>query len=194
MTMNARLGAIVMSVLAAIACVTYDAAAVSPTFPHDMEEARALCEEMPVSGIEGIWEYPEDRVKVLVLREGNGGKYSISVVESDDCSLRPGEKIGYMEGGTDPDKYKMTLYTTRKSGRLADPRECLATYNENNEAIRVEKASVRISLNPSWMLPKFWRMVKVRVKDPLAGYPEGMIRIYPSYDGNGSSRRQPRYL
>ena len=66
--------------------------------PLDLTEARALADSLPLADVEGIWEYPEDRVKVMVLRERSDDySYTISVVESDDVRLRPGPLLGSVQ-------------------------------------------------------------------------------------------------
>ncbi|MDE6772767.1 MAG: hypothetical protein K2J49_09210, partial [Muribaculaceae bacterium] len=83
---------------------------------------------------------------------------------------------------------------------LSNPRSCIATLSKDGETIILDKEEkslkLRFSLNPSILLPKMWRIVRIgtSTSKPKANPPAGMVRIYPSYDGNGSSRRSPRYL
>lgn len=162
--------------------------------PIDIVDAVVLCDSLPLKSIEGLWYYPEDRVTVLILGCEKPGCYEIFVVESEDCSLIPGEKIGELTESADPLKYRLTLFSDLKEGRLCNPIECMAVYSEKNESLNIEKPKLNIRINPLGVLPQFWRTIRMSVENPAGKLSEGMIRVYPSYDGNGSSRRQPRWL
>lgn len=172
--------------------------AVSPqtwgaTPPADILEAKEFCDNADLRPIEGLWIYPEDETTVLIYRADTPGKYEISVVESPDCSLTPGMKIGELQTSPDPDKYTLKQFTQIKNGVLKTPCSATATYSEAKESLTFKKPSFRIRFNPTRLLPYFWRMVSVSFGNKETA-PEGMIKVYPSYDGNGSSRRYPRYL
>ena len=116
------------------------------------------------------------------------------MVESSDCSLSPGMRIGSLTSSADPDKYSIRLFTRQKNGILSLPLDAVATFSESKEALIVKKDSrIRIRFNPTRLLPSFWRLVSISFKSKDSA-PEGLIKIYPSYDGNQSSRRAPRYL
>lgn len=161
----------------------------------DIYAAREMCDTLPLTGPEGIWKFDADKVTVLILRdEMNSERWNITVVESDDTALRGGDLIGWLESTTDPRKYRLNLFTTRKRGTLCKPGSCSAILSEQHESLRIERTKLKITFNPLGFLPHFWRSIRVKVSNPAKELPEGMIRIYPSYDGNGSSRRKPRYL
>lgn len=160
----------------------------------DLLAAREFCDRADLRPIEGLWTYPEDDVTVLIFRnEEKKGNYDITVVESADCSLSPGMKIGRLTDSADPDKFTLRLYTTVKNGVLSSPEEATAYFSDSKESLTIKKSSLKFRFNPGRLLPYFWRMISVSVKSREPA-PEGMIKIYPSYDGNGSSRRYPRYL
>lgn len=161
----------------------------------DYVEAKELCDKTDLRPVEGLWTYPEDDVTVLVMRNPDKkGIYEIIVVEAADCSLRPGMELGELRESADPDKFTLKLFTAVKNGTLQVPCEAVATFHENKDCITVKKKSgVNIRINPTRLLPSFWRLASVSLKSNESA-PEGMIKIYPSYDGNGSSRRAPRYL
>lgn len=162
----------------------------------DMGAARDFCDSSPLDEIEGIWYYVEDDVKVLVRRNTlDDSVYDIQVVETPDCRLRPGELLGKMHVSADPRQFRMSLFTNRsKGGLLSDERECLAVLGKDGESLRIKGKKYKISLRSLYLLPRFWRMVRVVVDNPLDDLPRGLVKIYPSYDGNGSTRRSPRYL
>lgn len=162
--------------------------------PADILEAYELCDESDLRPIEGLWSYPIDDVTVLVFRnEDSKGVYDLYVVESADCSLSPGMKLGELYTSTDPNKFNLKLYTVVKNGLLSVPCSAVATFSENKESFAVKKTSVSIKLRPYTLLPSFWRLANISVKSKESA-PDGMIKVYPSYDGNGSTRRGPRYL
>lgn len=182
-----------MALLVLSSLLVAGARAVEP--PADYIEAREICDRSDLRPIEGLWTYPEDDVTVMIYRNGEKkGIYDIYVVEAADCSLEPGMKLGELHDTADPDKYKISLFTVVKKGILSMPCEAIATYSESKESLTVKKTGrVSLRINPTRLLPSFWRLasISVKSKDPA---PEGMIKVYPSYDGNGSSRRTPRYL
>ena len=175
---------------------------------YDMEMAKEICDEMPLEGVEGVWVYPDDGVTVMILRESEGEAriafpaYAITVVETSDARLHPGEKIGTLRGTSKEKVYEIELSTERKNDILLKPKSCLATLSAQNEALLITKQKApfkgRINFNFSRLLPGFWKIVSVGVSQnsttPGATPPVGMVKVYPGYDGNGSTKREVRYL
>lgn len=183
-----RLSALILYLLFALGI-----SAMTP--PADFLEARDLCDRMDLRPVEGLWSYPEDDVTVLIVRnDQKKGVYDLFVVEAADCSLSPGMRLGELHESAEPDKFTLKLFTIVKNGILSAPSEAIATFSESKESLTVKKKSgFSLRLNPTRLLPYFWRIVSVSMKTK-EGAPEGMIKLYPSYDGNGSTRRGPRYL
>ncbi len=174
---------------------------------YDIDRAMEICSSLPLDNLEGVWLYPEDKVTVLILRKENVTAslptYEISVVESDDTSLLPGEVIGSIESTAESAKYMITLFTERYGNILQKSNSCTASLSNNTDALilkgnKNKKLKLRLNLNVTRLLPNFWRFVRISTNTGSSSTsneaPVGMIKIYPSYDGNGSSRRQPRYL
>ena len=162
--------------------------------PADYLEAVELCDKADLRPVEGLWSYPEDDVTVIIFRNADKkGVYDIYVVEAADCSLAPQMRIGELHSSADPDKFNLKLFTIIKNGILSMPMEATAVFSENKESLTVRKRSFKIRINPIRLLPSFWRIVSVNLKSNEPA-PQGMVKIYPSYDGNQSSRREPRYL
>lgn len=161
----------------------------------DYVEAMEFCDQTDLRQIEGLWTYPEDDTTVLIYRnKEKKGIYDIIVVEAADCSLSPGMKLGELSSSTDPDKFNLKLYTIIKNGVLSGATTAVATFSEKKESLTVKASSpIKIRINPTRLLPSFWRLISVSFKSKESA-PEGMIKIYPSYDGNNSSRREIRYL
>lgn len=173
---------------------------------YDIDRAMEICDSIPLDRMEGIWIYPEDNVTVLVLKTLNLTssalpQYSISVIESSDCDLIPGDRIGQINATPDSKIYDMELYSKRENNLLVKPRKCIATLSTEGETLLMKqpksKFKIRININPSMLLPKLWRSLfraTTSSGNSETTSPIGMVKIYPSYDGNGSSKRAPRYL
>ncbi len=166
---------------------------------RDIQEARDICDSRPLTAPEGIWLYPDDQVTVLIFASSAAGpnslpQYDITVVDSSDVRMSPGTVIGKIESTPDVQNYKMTLFTSRKGNIPVSPRECLATLDKDGDVFYVKGKKLKIRFNPMSLLPRFWRIARISTGNPLQRLPAGMVRIYPSYDGNGSSRRSPRVL
>lgn len=179
-------------------CLTLSLAA-ARTPVMDERAARDYCDREILDEVEGIWHYVEDDVKVLVSRDKDGtGNYRITVLETPDCRVSPGDVIGRLVPSADRRQFRMELYTDCRSGLLTDTRECLATLGDDGNAllIKARKLKLKLRLRGLSLLPRFWRLVSIGYdkSDPLEKLPRGMVRIYPSFDGDGSGLRAPRYL
>lgn len=155
----------------------------------DYGAAVDYCRTKPLKGPEGLWIFPDDLSKVMIIgEENNPYKFNIYVVESDDCRLKPGEKIGEMEQSAAKGKFTLSLFTSRNKNILTDMRRCLAEYNTGAGRILIHPRSVkfslrnslRTSLQPFDILPKFWLLFNAKVNDPAAALPTGLIRLYPN--------------
>lgn len=181
--------------------------AATPTVsaPLDMEEARAVIDSLGADGPQGIWIFPDDNVTVTVIAvDGDYGnfahrRFAITVTESADADCLPGDLIGELEETAEAGKYRMTLFDSIDPAELLSLRRpdrttLLAELAEEGEVMRVKAGKWKVRFNPSALLKGFTRLIRLQHDDPVGKLPAGMIRIYPSYDGNGSSRRKPRIL
>ena len=199
-------GRMVCALLLFLPCLL-GAAPPSPV-AYDMERAKEICDSAALSAPEGIWLYPDDNVTVLVLRKDISSpsalpEFELSVIETTDVSLRPGERIGSLHSTADPRKFTMRLFTDRRKGVLSKPESCIVTLGNDSETLMLPKKKksklrIRYSLNPASLLPKMWRIVRFGISSGNGTdneqAPVGLVKIYPSYDGNGSSKRDIRYL
>lgn len=174
---------------------------------YDLDRAKELCRELPLEKVEGIWSYPDDKVVVLILRneedfQTGHASYTIQVVETSDARLRPGEKIGSLRATAKERVYQIDLATEKRNEILMKSKSCLATLSTDGEAFLIEKQKApfkgRLNLNFSRLLPGFWKIVSLGVSQSSSGKsvetPVGMIKLFPGYDGNESTRRKVRYL
>ena len=175
---------------------------------YDIDMAKEICDRLPLENVEGVWLYPDDRVTVLILKKEDGNdlnsfsSYEISVVETSDARLHPGDVIGMLQATAQDKVYKIELRTERKNDLLLKPKSCLATLNNESDSFLIKRQKEpfkgRLNLNLSRLLPGFWKMVSLGISqnngNASVQVPVGMIKVYPSYDGNSSSRRKIRYL
>ena len=183
-------------------------AAESPRIAYDIDMAKEICGELPLENMEGIWLYPEDGVTVMILNEQNRlnvnslPSYSITVVQTSDARLHPGEEIGKLYATADENVFKIELSTEKNNELLLKPKSCMATLSKDGDSfiIKRQKSPIkgRLNFNFNRLLPGFWKIVSAGITTNGSGnsyqLPIGMVKIYPSYDGNGSSRRKVRYL
>ncbi|MCH5229553.1 MAG: hypothetical protein J1F12_06115 [Muribaculaceae bacterium] len=178
-----------------------------PIRAYDIDMAKEICSELPLESIEGIWLYPEDKVTVLILQnpgsDVNGSPYyDISVVSTSDANLNPGDLIGNLQATADMNVYRFELFTEKKNDYLLKPKSCLATLSKDGETFLIKKQKSpfkgRLNLNFNRLLPGFWKIISTGLStsgnNMAIEPPVGMIKVFPSYDGNGSSRRKIRYL
>lgn len=174
---------------------------------YDIDMAKEICSGLPLESVEGVWLYPQDKVTVLILndnkdRNNSFPSYSISVVDTSDARLHPGEKIGTLRATAQEGTFEIELSTEKKNSILLKPKSVLATLSKDGESFLIKRQNSslkgRLNINFSRLLPGFWKMVSTGIytnsNGQIVSSPVGMLKLYPSYDGNGSSRRKVRYL
>ena len=158
----------------------------------DFGRAREWCDAAMLDKVEGIWEYPEDHTRVLIRKSSiDTGRYDIIAVDSPDTRLHAGDVIGYLQSSPGADKFEMGVYRSKSAkGVFSQLAKCMAQLSDKDDAILVKGRKVKFSLGSTrWLLPSFWRLLRISVKDPLESLPKGLIRVYPP-----SKKRQPDYL
>lgn len=179
--------------------------AASPYIAYDIIQAKEICDELPLDNLEGIWLYPDDNITVLIIADETADNnafpsYTISVVDTSDARLHPGDIIGKMVGTPDNNTFRIELSTESKNHLLLKPRSVLASLSGDKDALIIKKQKLpfkgRLNFNFNRLLPGFWKIVSTGISQnsQQIAPPVGMIKIYPSYDGNGSSRRKIIYL
>lgn len=161
----------------------------------DEEEARLWCDNNPLNPIEGIWEYPEDNTRVLISSDKDiPGAFSLTVISTPDCRISPGDVIGRLHPSVDARQFRMQQITHKDKLQLGNLYDCTAILSSDGESIRVKTAKFKVKINATTLLPRFWRLVRISVDNPVDDLPAGLIKIYPGYDHNGSMRRKIRIL
>lgn len=178
----------------------------NPAIAYDMGEAMEICTNRALDNLEGIWIYPDDGVTVLIMRSDNSEKisslpeYTISVIEGEDCRLLPGDIIGNLKATAGANSYTIELFTEEKNRIFLKPYSCLATLSRDGDELIIKKQKspfkFRLNLNFNRLLTGFWKIASIGINRNQQNTepPAGMVKIFPSYDGNGSSKRSPRYL
>lgn len=166
----------ILTVACGLNCLAEDALLID-----DMQSAREWCDNTSLQNIEGIWEFPEDMTRVLVSRDMiTPYRYNIILIDSPDTRLIPGETIGYMQASASPAKFEMGIYRTKLNKKLSQLGKCLAQLDDKNGAILVSGRKISFSIGSRWLLPSFWRLVKLSLKDPLESLPKGLVKVYPN--------------
>lgn len=159
------------------------------------EEARSWCDNNAIHQIEGIWEYPDDNTRVLIQADKNvPGAFSMTVLSSPDCRMATGDIIGRLYPSVDAKQFRLRHVTRKNNLNLSDSQDCAAILSSDGEAIRVKATKIKFKINPSVLLPKFWRIVRFSIDNPTDDLPAGLVKLYPGYDRNGSLHRKIRIL
>lgn len=174
---------------------------------YDPEMAEEICRQRPLESVEGIWLYPDDKVTVMILNESDKEiansfpEYVISVVDTSDARLHPGDVIGRLYATSEDKTFRIELSTESKNSLLLKPKSVLATLSKEGDTFLIKKQKSpfkgRLNFNFNRLLPGFWKIVSAGINSSGSNQiqaPVGMVKIFPSYDGNGSSRRKVRYL
>ena len=184
------------------------ALAEKPKVAYDIDTAKEICNDLPLESVEGIWVYPDDKVTVLILNDNEKDivsvlpSYTISVVETSDARLHPGDIIGKLKATPSKDVFQIELATEKKNDILLKPKTVTATLGKDGDTFIFKRGQTglrgRLNINLNRLLPGFWKIVSLGISTNSGSRsvepPVGMVKISPSYDGNGSSRRKVRYL
>lgn len=158
-------------------------------------EAREWCDSGVLSPVEGLWVYPSDDMRVLIKKDDSiPGTFAISVVETPDCRLKPGDIIGRLYPSADRRQFRLEQMTRKGIMGLIHPKDCVATLSSDGESLIVKSPKLKLKIMPYTLLPRFWRMLRISEKNPADDLPAGLVKVYPGYDRNGSLRRNPRIL
>lgn len=138
--------------------------------------------------IEGIWEFPEDRVTVAVETAATSSdflpfSYQIVILESDNLEIVPGTILGYIADSGIDNEFNIWIYSScNDSGILSAPVKCYAKLTENYRTIKIEKPGIEpvIRINFARFLPGFFKGLYVSFKKKNVNSPAGMRKIYPT--------------
>lgn len=186
----------IIAALAAIALTASSFAANPPA--TDFEQACDLIDTLPIDRVEGLWRHEADDMTLLIMREPHSRTiYGVFVVESPDCRLEPGCRIGELEDIGDNQKFRMRIMSSWKKGMLGSPIVCAATLDGGSDRLSIESRSLKVSLSPSIVLPRLLDMlrlgVRIKINDPAEKLHDGWRKIYPVAP-DGASVNAPRTI
>ncbi len=174
-------------------------AIVLPGYSEEMARNRLMAS--PIQPIEGIWEYPDEMMMLVIERFSSPQfsrklKYRIVLLSADDMSLLPGTVIGYIAESADNKKFELWLYSELDDKILTGASKCVATLDSDESALTFVRSEIklRVRFNVMRFLPKIFRFITLSPYKDGEELPVGFRKIFPSYDNNGSRLGEVRYL
>lgn len=163
-----------------------------------LEEARHWCDTASLSAMEGIWLLPHDNIYLLARRSSAAvnSEYSLSVVAALDGITEPGTNFGCLRHTPDPKKFVISLPTKMSASGPQKFHDCdlLLADDGSSLIIAPPKKKYKFTLSPLSLLPGFWHIARFSYSPQSETQTQGLIKVYPDYDGNGSERHNPRFL
>ncbi len=148
-----------------------------------LEQAMVMLDTIACLPIEGIWEYPGEDLKVLIRKQPayKTESYDITVLEAFSPTLSTGERLGWLTPCAESGKYELHQYTRRKKGFLDLPGKCVVTLGKNQRSLLISAPEkLTVSLSPFTLLPRFMRIIRLRIKGGAKEPAEGLRKLYPS--------------
>lgn len=165
--------------------------------PVDIKRAAEAVDSVRMAGCTdpavGIWHFPDDGVDVVILPDDGCRSFRMTVADSDVPSLRPGHLMATLDATAEPRTYRLT-FAGRDIGKILKGTKCVARVSADGEGMAVKSSGISLRLNPLGVLTRFTRLLRLSVDLPLESAPDGLLRIYPTYDNAGGSRRRPTIL
>ena len=163
----------------------------------DEATMKAKFTETDMQQMEGIWEYPNEEMKLAIERY-KGEKnivYRIVLIASSDLELIPGTVVGYIARSAVANKFQLWIYTERSKVGLKSPLECVATLSSDGTSLTFDPPhyKVKVRLNLARFFSKIFRGVSVTPEKVEEKLPVGFRKVFPA-NGNGEKFNEIRYL
>lgn len=163
----------------------------------DEATMKAKFAETDMQQMEGIWEYPNEEMK-LAIERFKGEKniaYRIVLLASADLELIPGTVVGYIARSAVANKFQLWIYTERSKVGLKSPLECVATLSADGASLTFDPPhyKVKVRLNLARFFSKIFRGVSVTPEKVEEKLPVGFRKVFPA-NGNGEKFNEIRYL
>lgn len=163
----------------------------------DEATMKAKFAETDMQQMEGIWEYPNEEMKLAIERY-KGEKniaYRIVLLASADLELIPGTVVGYIARSAVANKFQLWIYTERSKVGLKSPLECVATLSADGNSLTFDPPhyKVKVRLNLARFFSKIFRGVSVTPEKVEEKLPVGFRKVFPA-NGNGEKFNEIRYL
>lgn len=168
---------------------------------YSYDEVRNRLDKSPLQPIEGIWDYPDEMMTVVVERFSSPLlsaklKYRIVLLNSDDTSLLPGTVVGYISESADNSKFELWIYCEQDGMMLHNAAQCVATLSDDATSLTFKRNSLkaRVRINLTHFLPKLFKFISISPYIEKEDLPIGFSKVYPAVDSNGSQYHEIRYL
>lgn len=163
----------------------------------DEATMKAKFSETDMQQMEGIWEYPNEEMKLAIERY-KGEKniaYRIVLLASADLELIPGTVVGYIARSAVANKFQLWIYTERSKVGLKSPLECVATLSTDGTSLTFDPPhyKLKVRLNLARFFSKIFRGVSVTPEKVEEKLPVGFRKVFPA-NGNGEKFNEIRYL
>lgn len=153
--------------------------------------------EKPLQLLEGIWEYPNEDMKLAIERyDGEQNiAYRIIMLESSDLELLPGTVVGYIAPSADAKKFQLWMYTQSSKVGLKAPLECVATLSADATSLTFVPPhyKMKVRINMIRFFTNIFRGVSVIPEKVEEKLPVGFRKVFPA-NGNGEKFNEIRYL
>lgn len=169
-------------------------------YGYSIENQIAKLEGLPIQGIEGIWEYPDEMMTVAIERFTSTNfapniTHRVVMLECTDDDLLPGTVVGYVSPSADSSKYELWIYSEQEGTALLTPVRCVATLKDGMLTFkRMKNLKVRTRVNLNRFLPTLFRGISVYPQITTEELPVGFRKIYPTNEGVWSPGDTIRYL
>lgn len=179
-----------ISFLLAILSATLGAISVNAETPlRDFEaEAKALCDSLPLDGIEGIWSIPgEDNLLLLIRRDNSSSSvtYKLTCVRTGDISIAPGTLLGTLSPTVSKNTFRLSMLKHPESPAHKGTTAFVAKISPDATALEFSKRDASVSVNPLAMIPYLRRILRFNINDPMRKIPKGYVKIYPRLPHSG---------
>lgn len=163
----------------------------------DEATMKAKFAETDMQQMEGIWEYPNEEMKLAIERY-KGEKniaYRIVLLASTDLELIPGTVVGYIARSAVANKFQLWIYTERSKVGLKSPLVCVTTLSADGTSLTFDPPhyKVKVRLNLARFFSKIFRGVSVTPEKVEEKLPVGFRKVFPA-NGNGEKFNEIRYL
>lgn len=149
---------------------------------ENLKAAKKYCDQATLDKEEGIWEFADDEMIVLIKKRTGSPKriYDLILLATPDCRVEPGDTIGNIQKGVEENKYRLSLRLNPYKDLLSSVKSCVALMNGEKNRLMIEPVKLKLSFRTMWFLPKFWRSLKIGYDDPKKKLLCGLVKHYPN--------------
>lgn len=185
---------ILLSILLSAALLPIRAAEPAPS----VASAREWCDTTAITGLTGIYVWP-DREAIVLVRPASPGLptpvYHLVCLESPDIYVPPGTLIGVLTPTAVGSSYKLEAYTGFNEKGGSRRQKYTAKADLSKGEIVLSSARLKTTVRPLSLIPGLRGILNVSRENPASSQPHAMTRIYPlSSAGRDNELLWPRYF